>query len=368
MKIRDKIYIAGHAGLVGSAIVRKLQEDGYNNVITKSFDLLDLRRQTDVEQFFEQEKPDYVFLAAAKVGGILANNTYKAEFIYDNLMIATNIIHASYKCGVKKLLNLGSSCIYPRLAPQPLKEEYLLTSALEQTNEPYAIAKIAAIKLCQYYHEQYGTNFISVMPTNLYGPHDNFNLETGHVLPALVRKFHLAKLLEHNDIQGLEADTQQSQIGFDINSWSHEKIAEHLKTIGITKNYVTLWGTGTVHREFLYIDDLAQALIFLMKNYTQNDIGPFINVGTGIDLRIKELASLIKNIVGFKGTIQWDSNKPDGTPRKLLDTSKIHALGWHHQTSLEEGIKKFYTHYLQRHASNQKRTQGEGSCYHINQS
>ncbi len=355
----DKIYIAGHAGLVGSAIIRKLKKEGYTNLVTKTFHELDLRRQHDVEQFFAQVKPDYVFLAAAKVGGILANNTYKAEFIYDNIMIAANIIHASYKFGVKKLLNLGSSCIYPKHAPQPLKEEYLLSSELEQTNEPYAIAKIAAIKLCQYYNEQYKTNFISVMPTNLYGPNDNFNLKTSHVLPALVRKIHLAKLLEQNNVEALMHDIEQSPLGFDD--------IEKLETIGITKNNVTLWGTGNVYREFLYVDDLADALLFLMKNHTHQSIETFINIGTGKDLLVKDLALLIKKVVCFQGSITWDENFPDGTPRKLLDVSKIQSLGWQAKTSLEEGIKKFYTHYLQKHDLKEKRNQGVDSCYPTNQ-
>lgn len=346
MNKNAKIYIAGHAGLVGSAIIRKLQAEGYTNLVTRTFNELDLRRQYDVEQFFEQEKPDYVFLAAAKVGGILANNTYKAEFIYDNIMIAANIIHASYKFGVKKLLNLGSSCIYPKHAPQPLNEEYLLTSELEQTNEPYAIAKISAIKLCQYYNEQYGTNFISVMPTNLYGPNDNFNLETSHVLPALIRKFHLAKLLEQNNLKALEHDIKTLPLGFK----HHGNIYEKLERLGITKNTVSLWGTGSPYREFLHVDDLTEALIYLMKNYTHQDITTFINIGTGRDIQIKDLALLIKTIVGFNGSISWDPNKPSGTPKKLLDVSRIHKLGWHHKTKLENGIKKVYAKYLKHYS------------------
>ena len=297
-----KIYIAGHRGLVGSALVRKLTDAGYSNIVWRTSKELDLRRQSDVETFFEREKPEYVFLAAAKVGGILANNTYKAEFIYDNIMIASNVIHTAYKFGVKKLLNLGSSCIYPKFAPQPMKEEYLLTGLLESTNEPYAIAKISAIKLCRYYNEQYGTNFVSVMPTNLYGPNDNFDLETAHVLPALIRKYHEAKI-------------------------SHQKS-------------VTLWGSGKPYREFLYVDDLADACIFIMGKYNFNDIGEFVNIGTGKDLTIKELAELVKRIVGYEGDILQDLTKPDGTPKKLLDVSRIRALGWSAKTSLEVGIRK----------------------------
>jgi len=297
-----KIYIAGHRGLVGSALVRKLTDAGYSNIVWRTSKELDLRRQSDVETFFEREKPEYVFLAAAKVGGILANNTYKAEFIFDNIMIASNVIHTAYKFGVKKLLNLGSSCIYPKFAPQPMKEEYLLTGLLESTNEPYAIAKISAIKLCRYYNEQYGTNFVSVMPTNLYGPNDNFDLETAHVLPALIRKYHEAKI-------------------------SHQKS-------------VTLWGSGKPYREFLYVDDLADACIFIMGKYNFNDIGEFVNIGTGKDLTIKELAELVKRIVGYEGDILQDLTKPDGTPKKLLDVSRIRALGWSAKTSLEVGIRK----------------------------
>jgi len=268
---------------------------------------LDLRQQADVEAFFDKERPEYVFLAAAKVGGILANNTYKAEFIYDNLMIAANIINASYKYKVKKLLNLGSSCIYPKFSPQPMKEEHLLTGLLEPTNEPYAIAKIAAIKLCRYYNEQYQTNFISVMPTNLYGPNDNYDLETSHVLPALIRKFHEAKK-------------------------SHQPA-------------VTIWGTGKSFREFLYVDDLADACIFLMEKYDYKEIGEFINIGTGSEITIEDLAKLVKKIVGYEGAIHHDVTKPDGTPRKLLDSSRLRSLGWNATVSLEDGIRKAYEVY-----------------------
>jgi GDP-L-fucose synthase len=303
-----KIYVAGHRGLVGSAIVRNLQEKGYTNFVLRTSKELDLRRQAEVEAFLEKEKPEYIFLAAAIVGGILANNTYKAKFIYDNVMIATNVIHAAYKSGAKKLLNLGSSCIYPKFAPQPMKEEHLLTGLLEPTNEAYAVAKIAAIKLCRYYNEQYGTNFISVMPTNLYGPGDHFDLLTAHVLPALIRKFHEAKI-----------NNQKS---------------------------VVLWGTGEPYREFLYVDDLADACVFLMQKYDYKDIGEFINIGTGEDLKIKDLAVMIKGVVGFKGEIQHDTSKPDGTPKKLLDVSRMKKLGWQHKVTLEEGLKNSYSWYM----------------------
>lgn len=297
-----KIYVAGHNGMVGSAIVRNLKSKKYSNLIFKSSSELDLRNQSEVQAFFESEKPEYVFLAAAKVGGIHANNTYRADFLYDNLLIAANIIHASYLSKVNKLLFLGSSCIYPKMAPQPLKEEYLLTGPLEYTNEPYAIAKIAGIKLCQEYRIQYGCDFISAMPTNLYGPNDNYDLKNSHVLPALIRKFHEAKI---NDL-----------------------------------DEVLVWGSGSPKREFLHVDDLAEACIHLINNYT--DLY-HVNIGTGVDISIKDLALLIKNIVGFKGEIKFDQSKPDGTPRKLMDVSKIHKLGWKHQISLENGINSVYS-------------------------
>ena len=304
MKKTDKIYVAGHRGLVGSAILRKLTEAGYSNIISCSSKELDLRNQQAVNDFFEAEKPAYVFLAAAKVGGIIANSSFKAEFIYDNLMIETNIIHAAYKNDVTKLLFLGSSCIYPHKAPQPMKEEYLLTGLLELTNEPYAIAKISGIKLCEYYREQYGCNFISAMPTNLYGPNDNFDLQYSHVLPALIRKFHEAK--ENADL------------------------------------IVTLWGTGSPLREFLYVDDLADACLFLMLNYNETQ---FLNVGTGKDITIKDLAELVRDLTGFTGEIIWDKSKPDGTFRKLMDVTRMENLGWKYTTLLTEGLKKTYTAY-----------------------
>ncbi|XWN52163.1 GDP-L-fucose synthase [Anoxybacillus flavithermus] len=306
MERSSKIYIAGHRGLVGSAILRKLQADGYTNLVYKTSQELDLRDKNQVDKFFAEEKPEYVFLAAAKVGGIVANNEYPADFIRDNLMIQTNVIDAAYRNGVKKLLFLGSTCIYPKFAPQPLKEEYLLTGELEPTNEPYAIAKIAGIKMCQSYNRQYGTKYISVMPTNLYGPNDNFDLHTSHVLPALIRKFHEAK----------------------VNN----------------APYVEVWGTGTPRREFLYSDDLADACVFLMNNYEGNEI---INIGVGKDISIKELAEKIKNVVGYQGEIKFDTTKPDGTPRKLVDVSKINALGWKASISLDKGLQKVYQWFLE---------------------
>jgi GDP-L-fucose synthase len=305
MQQTDKIFVAGHRGMVGSAIVRKLSAEGYNNIITRTSGELDLRNQQAVNDFFKTEKPAYVFLAAAKVGGIMANDTYRAEFIYDNLMIESNIIHASYKNEVKKLLFLGSSCIYPKLAPQPLKEEYLLTGLLENTNEPYAIAKITGIKLCEAYRDQYGCNFISAMPTNLYGPNDNYDLQSSHVLPALIRKFHEAKIADHPA--------------------------------------VTLWGSGTPKREFLYVDDLANACFHLMLHYNEK---LFVNIGTGEDLSIAELAELVKSIVRYNGDMVWDRSKPDGTPRKLMDVSRINSSGWKYTVELPQGIKLAYDSFL----------------------
>ena len=307
MEKNAKIYVAGHRGMVGSAILRKLQAEGYTNLVIRSSQELDLRNQQAVADFFNSEKPDYVFLAAAKVGGIVANNTYRADFLYENLAIQNNVIHQSYLQGVKKLLFLGSSCIYPKLAPQPLKEEYLLTGLLEPTNEPYAIAKIAGIKLCDAYRDQYGCNFISVMPTNLYGYNDNYHPENSHVLPALIRKFHEAK------------------------------------TSGAAS--VTVWGTGSPLREFLFADDLADACYFLMQEY--NEAG-LVNIGTGHDLSIKDLALLIKEVVGFTGDLVFDTSKPDGTPRKLLDVSKLHKLGWKHRIALQEGLALAYQDFLKK--------------------
>ncbi len=354
-----KIYIAGHQGLVGSALMRALHIQGYHNVVTRSFADLDLRNQLAVDEFFKLERPEYVFLAAAKVGGILANNTYKAEFIYDNLMIAANVIHASYKHGVKKLLNLGSSCIYPKNAPQPLKEEYLLTGPLEPTNEAYAIAKIAAIKLCHYYNEQYGTNFISVMPTNLYGPNDNFNLETAHVLPALMRKFHLAKMLRDENWEAIKQDLKSYKLGHGLDEGikfeDKRSVIDVLAKIGITKASVTLWGSGKPYREFLYVDDLADAVLFLMENSDTNVVGEIINVGVGTDISINTLAHLIKEVIHFAGEIIYNSQKPDGTMRKLLDVTKMEILGWRAKISLEQGIRDVYARYSIKSSSTRKK-------------
>ena len=306
MEKEARIYVAGHRGMVGSSIVRKLKQLGYTNIITRSSSELDLRSQDDVRSFFEQQQPDYVFLAAAKVGGIHANNTYRAEFLYDNLMIEANIIQASYLVKVKKLLFLGSSCIYPKMAPQPLKESYLLTGPLEYTNEPYAIAKITGIKLCESYRLQYGCNFISVMPTNLYGPNDNYDLNNSHVLPALLRKIHIAKIEN--------------------------------------RPFVEIWGSGKPMREFLHVDDLADACLYLMDKYNEAEL---VNIGTGTDISIKDLALLIMKVTGYKGELKFDATKPDGTPRKLMDVSKAHALGWKHKISLEEGIRMVYNEVQQ---------------------
>lgn len=338
----SRIYVAGHRGLVGSALIRMLRSGGYTNIITRTSKELDLKRQADVEAFFEEEKPEYIFLAAAKVGGIIANSTYTAEFIYNNIMIAANVINSAYKTGVKKLLNLGSSCIYPRLAPQPMKEEYLLTGSLEPTNEPYAMAKISAIKLCRYYNEQYGTNFISVMPTNLYGPNDNFDFETSHVLPALIRKFHLARLLKRGKYDAIKEDITRFFPDFKNDS----DVALYLSKFGITGEYLQLWGSGEPYREFLYVDDMADACIFLMGNYDYKDMGEFVNIGTEEEIKIKDLAVMIKEIVGFEGDIVYDLSKPDGMPRKLSDITRIKTLGWKPKTNLKEGIRKTYQWYL----------------------
>jgi GDP-L-fucose synthase len=310
MEKHSRIYVAGHRGMVGSSVLRALQSNGYTNLITRTSAELDLRREAEVKQFFESQNPEYVFLAAAKVGGIMANNTYRAEFLYDNLCIQNNVIHNSYVHGVKKLMFFGSSCIYPKLAPQPLKEEYLLTGLLESTNEPYAIAKITGIKMCEAYRDQYGCNFISVMPTNLYGINDNYHPQNSHVLPALIRKFHEAKV---NDNPSVE-----------------------------------IWGTGSPLREFLYADDLADAALMLMETY---DGKQFVNIGSGEDLSIKDLAMLIKEIVGFEGELTFDSSKPDGTPRKLMDVSYLKSLGWSYKTPLNEGISLAYADFLAKFAA-----------------
>lgn len=352
MKKNSKIYIAGHRGMVGSSLVRMLQFKGHTNIVTRLHSELDLTRQTEVENFFKKETPEYVYLAAAKVGGILANDTYKADFIYDNIMIAANVINSAYKYGVRKLLNLGSSCIYPKFAPQPMREEALLTGGLEPTNEPYAIAKISALKLCRYYNEQYGTNFISVMPTNLYGPYDNFNLETSHVFAALIRKFHLAKLLRNKEFDQLKRDIRMVPLGYGINGESAVKdeasMKKSLEILGIAGEYVVTWGAGEVYREFLHVDDLAYACFFLMENYDYRGIGEFINIGTGEDIKIKDLAVLIKSVVGYEGEIKSDLSKPDGTPKKLLDVSKSKKLGWEAKITLGEGIKKTYDWYCNK--------------------
>ena len=308
MKKDSKIYIAGHRGMVGSAIHRKLQEKGFTNFVLKTSKELDLRNQQAVSDFFQIEKPEFVFMAAAKVGGIIANNTYRADFLYENLAIQNNVIHSSYENEVTKLMFLGSSCIYPKLAPQPLKEDYLLSGFLEETNEPYAIAKIAGIKLCEAYRTQYGCDYISVMPTNLYGPNDNYDLQNSHVLPAMIRKFHEAKVSENQE--------------------------------------VNLWGTGSPMREFLHADDLAEACVYLMENYSEPE---FVNIGTGTDVTIKELAETVKEIVGFEGNLNWDATKPDGTPRKLMDVSRLHAQGWKHKINLKEGIASAYQDFLEHH-------------------
>jgi len=305
MNKNDKVYIAGHSGMVGSAIVRRLQAEGYQNIITRTSKELDLRRQADVERFISEEKPDYIFLAAAKVGGIVANSKYPSDFMYDNMLIGMNVIRAAYENHIKKLMFLGSSCIYPRLAPQPMKENCLLTSYLEPTNEAYALAKISGLKYCEYLNKQYGTDYISAMPTNLYGSNDNYHPENSHVLPAMLRRFHEAKV---NNVPS-----------------------------------VVIWGTGTPHREFLYVDDLADACVFLMNNYSGSET---VNLGTGKEVSISELANIVKKVVGYEGEITYDTSKPDGTPRKLLDITKLEGIGWKYTTELEEGVKRTYVDFL----------------------
>ena len=344
MNKNSKIYVAGHRGLVGSAIIKNLK--GYTNLITRTHKELDLINQEDTKEFFETEKPDYVFLAAAKVGGIVANNAYRADFIHQNLMIQNNVIHYSYANNVKKLLFLGSTCIYPKSCPQPMKEEYLLTDTLEYTNEPYAIAKIAGIKMCESYNLQYGTNFISVMPTNLYGPNDNFDLEKSHVLPALIRKIHLAKLLSENRYDEIVSDLQVSNI---------EEAKIYLSKFGVNKDSVEIWGSGKPMREFLWSEDMADACVFIMENrnfedtYSKNQTeirNTHINIGTGEDISIKNLAHIIKKVIGFNGDFVFNENKPDGTLKKLTDVSKLRGLGWKHKIELEQGIKKIYDWYV----------------------
>ncbi|MDX9815009.1 MAG: GDP-L-fucose synthase [Arcobacter sp.] len=346
MNKNSKIYVAGHRGLVGSAIVKNLQLKGYTNLVYRTHKELDLTNQKAVEEFFEKEKPEYVILAAAKVGGIIANNTYRADFIYENLAIQNNVIHQSYVQGVKKLLFLGSTCIYPKNAPQPMSEDCLLTSPLEYTNEPYAIAKIAGIKMCESYNIQYGTNFISVMPTNLYGPNDNFDLEKSHVLPALIRKIYLAKLLNEGNTKAVLEDLNISNI---------EEAKTYLSNFGVSKDSVEIWGTGKPRREFLYSEDMADACVFILENrdfkdiYEKNSkeiINTHINIGTGKDISIKELAILIKEIIGFKGELVFNTKKPDGTMIKLTNPNKLHLLGWKYKMELEDGIRIMYDWYL----------------------
>lgn len=346
MEKTAKIFVAGHRGLVGSAIVSNLKQKGYTNIITRSRNEVDLQNTEQVASFFQKEKPEYVFLAAAKVGGIVANNTYRADFIYENLMIQNNVIHQSYLHGVEKLLFLGSTCIYPKNCPQPMKEEYLLTGELEYTNEPYAIAKIAGIKMCESYNLQYNTNFISVMPTNLYGPNDNFDLEKSHVLPALLRKIHLAKLLSENKMEAVMTD---------LNVSSFDDAKSILEKYKISKDIVEIWGSGAPMREFLWSEDMADACVFIMENRDFSDCytnpkeikNTHINIGTGKDISIKELAYLIKEIVGYTGDFIFNAEKPDGTLKKLTDCSKLNALGWNHKIELEEGIKKMYSWLLE---------------------
>jgi GDP-L-fucose synthase len=345
MEKSSKIYIAGHRGLVGSAIVTELKDLGYTNFVLRTHKELDLTNQQATAQFFADEKPEYVFLAAASVGGIVANNTFRADFIYKNLMIQNNVIHQSYLNGVKKLLFLGSTCIYPKTAPQPMPEHSLLTGPLEYTNEPYAIAKIAGIKMCESYNLQYGTNFISVMPTNLYGPNDNFDLQKSHVLPALVRKMHLGKLLMEGNEQALCED-----LGVDSFAFAKAELQKN----GITENGISLWGTGTPKREFLWSHDMAKACVYLMENIDFKEVkgvdkdirNTHLNIGTGEDIAIKDLAELIKKTVGYQGNLDWDASKPDGTPRKLTDVSKLHKLGWKHEVELEKGVEMMYAAYL----------------------
>ena len=373
----SKIYVAGHRGMVGSAIVRKLKQEGYSNLILKTRQELDLLDQQAVKNFYEKERPEYVFVAAAKVGGILANNTYRAQFIYENLQIQNNLIHFAYIYGVKKLLFLGSSCIYPKEAPQPIKEEYLLTGPLESTNEPYAIAKIAGIKMCEAYWDQYGANFISVMPTNLYGPNDNFNLFTSHVFPALIRKMHLAKCLQSNDWEGIRKDLDKRPIeGVDGHA-SKDDIINVLAKYGIIYNKMavnngqlaknddqlitanrqpptancklTLWGTGKPRREFLHVDDLTDAVLYIMNNVEAEELYGMgishLNIGTGKDMTIAELAAIISSIIGFKGAIEYDHTKPDGTPQKLLDVTKLNQISWKYSIELEKGIENTFNFY-----------------------
>ena len=348
MDKNSKIYLAGHRGLVGSAILANLKSKGYDNIVARTHKELDLTNQIAVAEFFEEEKPEYVFLAAAKVGGIVANNVYRADFIYENMMIQNNVIHKSYHNKVKKLLFLGSTCIYPKNAPQPMKEEYLLTDTLEYTNEPYSIAKIAGIKMCESYNIQYDTNFISVMPTNLYGPNDNFDLEKSHVLPALIRKIHLAKLL---------SESKYDEVIKDLGVGTINEARIYLNSFGVSEKSVEIWGSGKPKREFLWSEDMADACVFIMENINFSDTyvegekeirNTHINIGTGKDVSIKELAETIKQVIGFKGDLVFNTEKPDGTMRKLTDVSKLNKLGWKHTLELEEGIRRVFEWYKQK--------------------
>ena len=359
METNSKIFLAGHTGLVGSAIYRNLTSKGYNNIIARDISGLDLTQQEDVSAFFEKEKPEYVILAAAKVGGIMANNIYRAQFIYENMMIQSNVIHHSYLNGVKKLLFLGSSCVYPKSARQPIKEEYLLTDILEYTNEPYAIAKIAGIRMCESYNLQYGTDFISVMPTNLYGPNDNYNLQTSHVLPAMIRKIYLSKCLYNNNWERIRADLKKRPLKNQEGNMGEKEIIELLSNYGIFTDRLILWGSGTPFREFLHVDDMADASIFLLNTYSFKEFlsdkektkaseirNTHINIGTGEEISIKELSVIISDIIDYEGQIVFDPAKPDGTMRKLLDVSKLHQRGWRHSIELKEGIRDAYLRYL----------------------
>lgn len=344
-----KIFIAGHNGLVGSAIKRRLEKDGFTNIVVRGHKDFDLTNQAQTMDFFQSEKPEFVFLAAAKVGGIMANQTYPAEFIYKNIMISTNVINSAYESGAKKLLNLGSSCIYPRMAPQPMKEDCLLTSELEKTNEAYALAKITAIKLCHYYNKQYGTNFISAMPTNQYGIGDNFNMETAHLLPMIMRRFHLAKLLEKQDFDAIRRDLQLYRLGWGLDSKldlnSTDSMQKALNSVGAYSDRVVLWGDGSVYREMMSSDDLADACVYLMNNKNAAEIGEHVNITDGTDIQLCELFNIVRDIVGFNGRLEYDKTKPNGTPRKMMDATKIKSLGWQPKISLEQGITDFYRWY-----------------------
>lgn len=353
------VFVAGHQGLVGSAILETLYKKGYSNFITRSYAELDLTDQHATLQFFEKEKPEYIFLAAAKVGGIMANNTFRAQFIYENIQIQNNVIHSAWLSGAKKLLFLGSSCIYPRSAPQPLKEEYLLTDELEYTNEPYALAKIAGIRMIESYNLQYGTNYLAVMPTNLYGLNDNFHLNKSHVLPAMIRKMHLAKCLDRGDLEAIRADIRKRPMEEIDDVSSVQTILEFLGSHGITKSgnatSLTLWGSGAPMREFLWANDMADACVYVMENVDFKDLigknpavvrNTHINIGSGKEISIRDLALLVRKIIGFEGEVAFDASKPDGTPRKLLDVRKLNQLGWKYEVELEQGIRMVYDHYL----------------------